>query len=279
MISIYIIFLLIIASAVTAEDENCEKDIEAYKLPHPLLKVNDIVSKLASEHSGGAWLQIGANTMDAELAENNPLMVALKHVPGWHKYFVEPVPHTYLTLVENAKRWPNVTTIQTALSGNGGNYEGLASIYCIEGYNLAEHLHHHKTITVGKKEKVQTHSANELCSFDKKHVTKHFPGKNVVEVQIQSMSMSTLLRMYDVQDVRMLIIDTEGFDSAVILSLPFHTFTPPMIVYEHAHLTTDDRKQADHHLIKHCYRLYMDQENGDLDNTYAVHKSYIKWIQ
>ena len=221
-------------------------------------------------------LQIGANTMDKELAENNPLMNAIDLVPQWHKYFVEPVPYTYERLVENAKKWPNVTTIQYALSGNGGNWEGMTTIYCIEGYHLEEHLHHTKKINRNGVDKVLVHSANELCSFDKKHVTKHFPSKTVVEVQISSMSMATLITMYSVDDVRMLIIDTEGFDAAVITALPFNKLSPKIIVFEHIHLTDEDHQQADEHLMKHCYQLYTGDD--DTENTYAVHKSF-NWNQ
>ena len=238
--------------------------------------VTKAVEKLVHEHAGGSWLQIGANTMDKELSENNPIMIALDHVPHWQKYFVEPVPHTYEKLVENAKKWPNTTTIQYALSGNGGSYEGLASIYCIEGYHLEDHLHHHKHLNVNGKAKIQTHSAHELCSFDNKHVLKHFPGKKVVTVQIQAVSMSTLVRMFGIEDVRILLMDTEGFDAAVIMALPFERLHPPLIVYEHAHLTVEDRKQADAHLMKHCYQLYHDKDSGD--NTFAVHRSYVKLI-
>ena len=157
------------------------------------------------------------------------------------------------------------------LSGNGGNWEGLSTIFCIEGYHLDDHLHHKKTVKHNGADKVITHSANELCSFDKKHVLKHFPNKVVTEVDIQAMSL-TLIRMYNVEDVRMLIIDTEGFDADVITSIPFNLFVPKIVVFEHVHLSDDDHLKAEQHLLRHCYKLYT--ADGDSENTYALHKSF-----
>lgn len=232
------------------------------------MDIMKVVKNLIIDHDNGAWVQIGSNTMHDELMTNNPIMKALDSVPHWNKYFMEPIPHNYDRLIENAKKWPNTTTVQAALSGNGGNYEGVTIMYCLEGYHLENHEHHHNPVTR------QSHSADELCSFDKKHVLKHFPKGKVTEVSVSCMSMTVLLSMYQITDIRILVVDTEGFDAAVILALPFSRISPPVIVYEHAHLTTQDHGLASDHLMKHCYHLFK-----ELDNTYAVHKDYLKLLK
>lgn len=227
-----------------------------------------MVLKLISDHDCGAWVQIGANTMDQELATNNPLMNALGSVPHWNKYFLEPIPHNYERLVENVKKWPNVTTIQAALNGDSGSSEEIGELYCLEGYHLPTHAHHHnKNIGV-------SHSADELCSFDKKHILKHFPTGVVVDVSVSVMSVSVFLRMYSIEDIRMLVLDTEGWDAALLAVWPFHLSRPPVIVFEHLHLLQKDRKQAEAILAKYCYVLHNDEIN-----TYAMQHNFAESLK
>ncbi len=227
------------------------------------LDTDKMVKKLIANHDSGAWVQIGANTMDQELADNNPLMNVLDKVPHWNKYFMEPIPHNYERLLENSKRWPNTTTIQAALTGDGGHFEGIGHLYCLEGYTQKAHAHHLS------KHTQQTHSADELCSFDKKHVIKHFPKGTVVDVAVTRMSVSVFLMMYGIEDIRMLVLDTEGFDAAVLQVFPLSTTRPPVIVYEHIHLLKEDKKKLDNFLMDHCYVLYQEQVN-----TFAVQKDF-----
>ncbi len=259
------LILLLCALAVvysSSADDTCDASTMTMLSAMDIIKVT---KGLIKEHDSGAWVQIGSNTMHEELMTNNPVMQVLDHIPHWSKVFVEPIPHNYDRLVENAKKWPNSTTVQAALSGNGGNFEGVSTMYCLEGYHLEDHLHHHNSKTK------QKHSADELCSFDKKHVLKHFPRGNVIDVAVSCMSFRVLLTMYQIHDIRVLVVDTEGFDAAVIMALPLSEIRPPVIIYEHAHLTAQDHALAAEHLMKHCYHLFK-----ELDNTYALHKDYLK---
>lgn len=259
-----ILILQLFISSIISIDKCNNMNIMSSKIIN--LDTQNLINKLLKTYHIGSWVQIGANTMADELKTNNPIMTVLDNIPHWNKYFMEPIPHNYERLLQNSKRWPNVTTIQAALSGNGGNYEGITTMYCLEGYHLENHAHHHNKITS------QTHSADELCSFDEKHVLKHFPHGIITEVSVTILSMTVLLKMYQINDIKILVIDTEGFDAAVILALPFSIIRPLVIIFEHSHLTLQDNKLANDHLVKHCYLLFQ-----ELDNTYALHKNYLKY--
>lgn len=251
-----------VASIIAAVLETCDKhDYGVIQKLDPIV----MVKALIANHDSGAWVQVGANTMDQELVTNNPLMGMLDAVPHWNKYFLEPIPHNYERLQVNANKWPNVTTIQAALTEHTGTSEGIGKLYCLEGYHLPKHEHHHN------KEVDVTHSADELCSFDEKHVLKHFPKGVTVEVPVTVMTVSVFLRMYGIEDIRMLVLDTEGWDAALIAVWPFHLSRPPVIVFEHIHLLSKDRKQAEEDLHKHCYVLHSDNIN-----TYALQKDFAK---
>jgi len=259
------LFVILSSAIVVSSLDTCGVfDFPRIQKMDPIVMIN----KLISNHDSGAWVQVGANSMDQELATNNPLMNALESVPHWNKYFLEPIPHNYAQLELNSKKWPNVTTIQAALTEHTGTSEGVGKLYCLEGYHLPRHEHH------SNKEIGVTHSADELCSFDEKHVLKHFPKGVTVEVPVTVMTVSVFLRMYGIEDVRLLVLDTEGWDAALIAVWPFELSTPPVIVFEHIHLLAQDRKQAEELLSKHCYVLY-----NDLINTYALRKDFAQAMQ
>lgn len=240
-------------------DEKCEPQGDEEKGLLSMTGLLEFAEKLSVDHQHGAWLQIGANSMSKELALSNPIMLTLDKVPTWEKYFLEPVPHVYEELVENVKRWQNVTTIFSALSTNGGYYEGMTKMYCLDGFEKSTH-----------------ELADQVCSFDRKHVLKHFPKATVTEIDVSEMSMQVLIRMYHIVDVRIMVIDTEGFDGKVIESMPFSIIRPPMIVYEMVHLTKQERAAANAYLINHCYHIYFDSEG---ENTYAIHKSFQSFME
>ena len=181
---------------------------------------------------------------------------------------MEPIPHTYQRLVENTKKWPNVTTIQSSLSANGGYYEGVETMFCLKDYDTFSKEHPHL-------DEEKKHNADEFCSFDKKHITKHFPSGTVVEVSVSAMTMTVLLAMYGVENIHVVIMDTEGFDGALIEAFPFSSVTPPLLVYEHTHLSRQEVNAANTLLTHHCYHIFAsEKEDG---NSYAVHKDFMKF--
>lgn len=94
-----------------------------------------LVDAVASGVEGATWLQIGANTMDAALNGNDPLMGLLERIPTWRKLFVEPIPPLYQKLESNVRRWPNATAINLAISPDPTITEDAVPMYCLkEGF-------------------------------------------------------------------------------------------------------------------------------------------------
>lgn len=198
----------------------------------------------------GTWVQIGANTMDNRNG-NDPLKLHLSRIPGWTKFFVEPVPSLFEQLAQSIVQWPNSTAINVALSADETVAESHVDIYC-----LAESL------DANKMETTLPHWANQICSFNPNHITKHFPDKKGVAVPVVALSFRELLRRYDIHEIDVLMVDTEGFDYHVLKQVPFEGLRPILIVYEHKHMVMEERRAAESLLRRNCYAVWkLDGEN------------------
>ena len=80
--------------------------------------------------------------------------------------------------------------------------------------------------------------------------------------------MEELLHRYNIRNIRVLMIDTEGFDFAVLKQLPFHklTFRPNVLVYEHRHLSDKDKAAVQALLRAQCYMVFAEP----VENTFAM---------
>ena len=203
--------------------------------------------QLAEMHpSSGTWLQIGANTLDPVLNDNDPGMQFLDHFPDWEKYFVEPIPFLFGQLKENVKRWPKSHAINAAISKNATEPESETTMYCLEDSIQIE-----PAIYKGA-------TANQVCSFNPTHITNHFPGENPFPVQVTSLSFPRLLEKFDISSVKVLLIDAEGFDEIVLRQVPLHKLRPTIVIWEHMHLKPEAKEAAAEYARKNCYAVWND---------------------
>lgn len=202
----------------------------------------------------GTWLQIGANTLDPRQNSNDPFMRHLNKFPGWQKIFVEPIPQLFASLEQTVKKWPNSSAINVALSSSNLVAEERVPMYCLEG------------ATTALSPKDLPSWANQICSFDPKHVSKHFPKGKTQEVQVNAVSFQHLISKYNIKDIRVLMIDTEGFDYNVLQQVPFRTMKPLLVLWEHKHMKMEDRAAALELMRSHCYGVWQ----ADGDNSIAL---------
>lgn len=77
--------------------------------------------------------------------------------------------------------------------------------------------------------------------------------------------MSCCCCLLPLQLRQVLVIDTEGFDYAVLKQIPFERFRPAFILWEHKHLYAA-RKLAEELMRSHCYAVKV----LDMENTVAM---------
>ena len=72
---------------------------------------------------------------------------------------------------------------------------------------------------------------------------------------IQCSSFDTLIAENEVKKVDLIHIDTEGYDYEVLKLFPFSSFQPKVVIFEHTHLSSEDRKLATEMLEKMGYTI------------------------
>ena len=112
--------------------------------------------------------------------------------------------------------------------------------------------------------------ARQLASFYKAHLLKHGIRENEIAVEnVDCKTLSTLLKEYGLQEIDILLIDTEGFDGEIVKMAFKENIKPLFIFFENAQLV-QNYSQAE---LDELYSLI--KSNGyvwshDRINTMAV---------
>jgi hypothetical protein len=66
----------------------------------------------------------------------------------------------------------------------------------------------------------------------------------VKEDPVECLTVDALLSRHNVQKIDLLHIDCEGFDYVILRQFDFATLRPHIVLFEHKHLTAEDRHAA-----------------------------------
>ena len=79
-----------------------------------------------------------------------------------------------------------------------------------------------------------------VASTDPSHITKHGYGTDgIVKKTVKCLSIHQLFEKYDLQEIDILCIDTEGLDGDILKSIDFEKFKIKEIYYEYTHQKFD----------------------------------------
>jgi len=79
----------------------------------------------------------------------------------------------------------------------------------------------------------------EISSLKKEHLFKH-NQYNFNEKEIKCLTLNNLLLKYEIKDLDILFIDSEGFDGEIIKSIDYEKFNIKKIFYENLHINNED---------------------------------------
>jgi FkbM family methyltransferase len=181
--------------------------------PYSIFNFESFLYRYLKVHKKISFLQIGAN----DGVMNDPIykfnMDNSSVVSG---YVLEPLPDIYQQLVKN--------------------YE---SCHNIKAFNLAIHatqsdmtLHRVKPSYAKKIPEF----ANGVASFDKEHweKTNLIPNSDYIEeVKVKCVSFESFIEINGINDLDLLLIDTEGYDYQILMSIDFKSIKPKIIRFEH----------------------------------------------
>jgi FkbM family methyltransferase len=171
-------------------------------------------------------VQIGSN----DGITGDPVHLLLRSNPSWKALLVEPVPFLFESLCKNYSASPNMTFANVAISEEAGT----ANFYYVD--------------PVAKQYIPELPSLfNQWGSFDPGHIVRHFGNaldRFIVCTKVLTLPLATLLAQHYVTKIDLLHIDTEGHDWIVLRQLDLRSFNPEVILFEHKHLSDEDKRKA-----------------------------------
>jgi len=210
-------------------------------------KESDYLFDLARSKRDIFVLQVGANDGKRHDALS-PFLQKFR----WRGLLLEPLPDIFADLRRNYAGRDNVTLVNAALADRDGEM----TFYRVKpGPGVPE-------------------GCSELGSFLRDVVAKHawfFPEieQHIVTEPITAYSFNTLVRKFDISKIDAVIIDTEGYDFEILKLIDFEKHRPKLVIYEHMHLSPQDRDSANKQLESLGYSVYRMIKAGDA-NTAAV---------
>lgn len=185
------------------------------------------------------FVQVGSN----DGLQGDPLHSLIIDHDFWRGMFIEPVPVIFEKLKANYHNSERFTFVNKAISTESGS----KTFYYVSESAKAE---------LGDK---LPYWYDQLGSFDRNHIVKHLEGilePYIVEADFETMSMQEVFDSNGVNEIDLLHIDTEGFDFQVLSQVDFAKYKPSIVLYEHNHLSAQDKKSAETILIGHHYDCF-----------------------
>jgi FkbM family methyltransferase len=187
-----------------------------------------------------SFLQIGAH--DGISAD--PASQQIRKHPQWRGILVEPQPISFQQLCQNYQGEDRFIFENLAIGAENGT---------LPFYTVREDIPD------------LPFWLPQSASFDRQHVLgalhywKHVRQFEnipddlesvIVEVQVPTMTIQSLLAKHQMQQLDLLVMATPGFDYQIIKSFPFELMKPSIICFEYFTLTPEDREA--------CLRLLAD---------------------
>ena len=182
------------------------------------------------------FMQIGANEGSTE----DPLYPHIR-LRNWRGILVEPQAKEFEQLKINHKHSPQLIFEQVAISNSSSSQE----FYYID-----------------QQQGNVPNWVSKLSSFDRNitaQVLEVFPEATIASDIIECTTVMALLEKHNIQQLDLMLIDTEGYDYEIIKTVDWQVVQPEVIVYEHRHLSESDLAESRQLFRDLNYDLFLDE--------------------
>ena len=244
------------------------------------------------------YVQVGAHLGDVPPAHDDPAVMnqsfsndptqLLLRAAGWSGLLVEPVPHLHARLAASlaaSGRPLRAANVAICPPKADGTHAPQARREHVTFYSIASHIDP-RTGRSSKMINAKTGLGQmfppwitQVGSLDRQHIMTYqrwFDDRGfnisdfIEEVDVRCLSVAELLADADVApgQVRVLVVDTEGFDGKIIRGIDFTAMglRPSFIMYEHANMHHAERHSTLIHLWEHGYSCW----RWDGGNTWCL---------
>ncbi|MEO9532636.1 MAG: FkbM family methyltransferase [Crocinitomicaceae bacterium] len=202
--------------------------------------------------TGFTVVQVGAN----DGINHDPIHKFIKR-DRWNGVLLEPQKYVFDKFLSKLyKNHSNLSVLNAAMGANDGE----ATIYKI-GFSEARWATGLTTFDRPTLEKAFTSGhVQRKCEKDNTPIPVD-KSQHIVEEKVRIISSASLLKEYNISNVDLLMIDTEGFDYEIIKFFQIEKNAPQMIIFEHSHLSEDDYLECINHLKGNGYTVKKDGPN------------------
>ena len=203
------------------------------------LDLDIIGAALTASRQGVGFVQVGAFDGFA----NDPIHDLVRHF-GWQGVLVEPQPDAFQRLRENYAGVEGLVFLNAAIA----DARGTMTLWRISGDEAGDPWWR-----------------GQVSSFDRDHVLKHIRhderlAARLVGEPVQTLTINDVFERSP-RPVDVLQVDAEGHDASIVTSLDFGTHRPTVIRFEHRHLTAHQHEMAVNVLVRHGYRIAVNEDD------------------
>ncbi len=204
--------------------------------PAKFPSVDHIVDRFAALEKNVFFMQVGTN----DGATSDPFFRHIR-LNGWRGILVEPLEYEFQQLKLNHKNNPQLIFENVAISSQ----EETKPFYSID--NSKGEL---------------PFWVNKLSSFDPKipqEVCDLYEEAVMISKEVQCSTINGLLDKHQIEQLDLLLTDTEGYDAEILKTIDFDRVRPKMLIYEHRHLSPEDYEHTLSLLRPLGYHLFKDE--------------------
>ena len=207
--------------------------------PYSIFDFESFLYRHLAVHKTLTFLQIGANdgVMNDPIYQFN--MDNNSVVSG---FVLEPLPDMYEKLVENYQSCPNIKPFNLA-------------IHATESEMVLHRVRPERAAEVPA-------FARGIASFDEAHWKKTtlVPNADYMEqVKVKCVSFADFIKSNAIDKLDLLLLDTEGYDYEILMSIDFTNIKPRIIRFEHGVrdnvMSFNQFKQVCNHLNSYGYQI------------------------
>jgi FkbM family methyltransferase len=204
--------------------------------------VDALLGDFATAMPEAAFLQIGAN----DGFTGDPLYpLLMRRDTRWRGLLVEPVAHLFAALSRRHAKNPNLRLERAAITERDG------------------------TVVIHRLTNTPADSLwlDQIPSLDRDVLQKGAaqfgkPESAILEEEVPSLTVVTLLQRHAIPHLDLLVIDAEGWDWRILRQFDLKALQPELILYEHQHLGSEERTEA-HQFLRESGYDWAETPEGD----------------
>lgn len=183
-----------------------------------------LLDVFADLYPDAVFVEIGSND-----GEQHDFLRAHILARNWTGVMVEPVPYVFARLLSNYGHVDRVALENAAIADHDG---------VMPFFHLAEASEADRALLPRWYDGIGSLSRGAVLGHAGKISDLE---RRLTRRDVQCLTFSSLCERHGLGNVDLLLIDTEGYDRELLRHVDFETYRPRLVIYEHFHLSPEDR--------------------------------------